>query len=89
MTRQEVAAKLRNELGWYAWANDIEQGRANQSDLADALDGAVKEKRFWLKNHTFEPNTEAEGRHARGSEWCDLAEALIVQMQEPAKSEAE
>src|SRR5689334_6801668 len=80
--RREVLRRLRKELGWYAWANDIERGRNDHSDLADALDGAVREKRDWLKRHTFQPNTEGEAMHDRQSAWCENATALITYMQE-------
>lgn len=89
MTGAEVAKRLRVDLGWFAWATDIERGRANQSDLADALDSAVREKRFWLKNFTYEPNTHGETMQENTTLWCDRASALIVQMQEPEAGESE
>ena len=82
METAEVAAKLRTELGWYAWANDIEKERANQSDLADALDGAVREKEDWLKRHTFKSNTGGEASHHTMTLWCKHARALITAMQD-------
>lgn len=81
MEATEVSPKLR-DLGWYAWANDIDNGRATQSDLADALLGAIAEKEDWLKRHTFEPNTEGEAMHQRQAEWCEQASALIAAMQD-------
>lgn len=83
MTAADVAKRLRVDLGWSAWALDVERGRANQSDLADVLDGAVREKRFWLKNFTYEPNTHGQTMQENTTSWCERAEALIIQMQEP------
>lgn len=78
---EKVVSRL-HELGWYAWANDIAAGRANQSDLADALGGVLAEKRDWLRRHGFVPNSEGEARHERMRTWCDNATALIIYMQD-------
>jgi len=74
--RDAVSPVLR-DLGWYAWANDIDRGRATLGELLPVLRQHVQSKRFWLANHTFQPNTEAEGRHAAMTSWCERAERLI------------
>jgi hypothetical protein len=81
--RREVAKRLREELGWYAWANGIEHGAADAhlTELLRQLRQHRRQKHAYLLSHVFQPNTEGEGRHAAMTLWCERADSLIAELE--------